>query len=76
MSKYFDIVARIIEDVADISLDEIKMDSELIDGLDLSSLELMSIINEISKQCSVKISNKELLQMETVGDIVEFLDAQ
>ena len=61
MNKNLELVAEVIENVADIPKSEIEMDSRLIDGLDLSSLELMSIISEISRKCSISISNKQML---------------
>ena len=75
MSKFFDIVAEVIEDVADISKDEINMDRSLMDDLELSSLELMTIFSDISRKTSIPISNKNILEFETVADIVAVLDA-
>lgn len=75
MSKNFEIVAEVIEDVADISRDEINMDSSLMDDLELSSLELMTIFSDISRKTSVQISNNDILKFETVADIVALLDA-
>ncbi len=75
MSKNFEIVAEVIEDVADISRDEINMDSSLMDDLELSSLELMTIFSDISRKTSVQISNNDILKFETVADIVAVLDA-
>ena len=74
MNKNFELVAEVIENVADIPKSEIEMDSPLIDGLELSSLELMTIISEISRKCSITISNDQILEFETVGDIVAVLD--
>jgi acyl carrier protein len=68
-------VAEVIEDVADISRDEINMDSSLMDDLELSSLELMTIFSDISRKTSVQISNNDILKFETVADIVAVLDA-
>lgn len=75
MSKNFEIVAEVIEDVADISRDEINMDSSLMDDLELSSLELMTIFSDISRKTSVQISNNDILKFETVADVVAVLDA-
>ena len=75
MSKNFEIVAEVIEDVADISRDEINMDSSLMDDLELSSLELMTIFSDISRKTSIPISNKDILGFETVADVVAVLDA-
>lgn len=76
MNNSFEIVAEIIEDIADIPRDEIAADSSLIDGLDLSSLELMSIISEISRKYSISISGDQMLEFETVNDIVKYIDSK
>lgn len=69
----FEVVAKIIEEVADIPVDEIEEDSSLMDDLDLSSLEIMTILNNISRKFSVKITEQQTLEIETVADILEIL---
>ncbi|MBQ6462239.1 MAG: hypothetical protein IJJ59_02825 [Pseudobutyrivibrio sp.] len=69
----FEVVAKIIEEVADIPVDEIEKDSSLMDDLDLSSLEIMTILNNISRKFSVKITEQQTLEIETVADILEIL---
>ncbi len=69
----FDVVAGIIEEVADIPKDEIEQESSLIDDLDLSSLEIMTIINNVSRKFSVKITEQQILEIETVADIIAAL---
>jgi len=69
----FEVVAKIIEEVADIPVDEIEQDSSLMDDLDLSSLEIMTILNNISRKFSVKITEQQTLEIETVADILEIL---
>ena len=69
----FEVVARIIEEVADIPKDEIERDSSLMDDLDLSSLEIMTIINNISREFQTKISEQRILEIETVADIIDSL---
>ncbi|WP_028241951.1 acyl carrier protein [Pseudobutyrivibrio ruminis] len=69
----FEEVAKIIEEVADIPVDEIEEDSSLIDDLDLSSLEIMTILNNVSRKFGVKITEKQTLEIETVADIIAVL---
>ncbi|SHJ32717.1 acyl carrier protein [Pseudobutyrivibrio xylanivorans] len=73
MEEIFKKIAAIIEDVADIPLDEIEMNSSFIDDLDLSSLELMSIVAKVEKEFSIKVNEKQLLSVETVKDVVEYI---
>ena len=69
----FEVVARIIEEVADIPKEEIERDSSLMDDLDLSSLEIMTIINNISREFQTKISEQRILEIETAADIIDSL---
>jgi acyl carrier protein len=73
MEEIFKKIAAIIEDVADIPLDEIEINSSFIDDLDLSSLELMSIVAKVEKEFSIKVNEKQLLSVETVKDVVEYI---
>ena len=59
--------------MADIPKDEIEKESSLIDDLDLSSLEIMTIINNISRKFDVKITEQQILEIETVADILAVL---
>ena len=66
-------IKAIIEDIADIPRDEIKPDSAMIDDLDLSSLEIMSIISDAEAKYSVKISEEEMLSVSTVAELAEVI---
>ncbi|QFJ53886.1 acyl carrier protein [Pseudobutyrivibrio xylanivorans] len=76
MENTFEILAKIIEDVADIPKDEIKKDSSFIDDLDLSSLEVLSIVSKLEKELSVKINEDELLEIGTVEDMLEVIESK
>lgn len=71
MENTVEVIAKIIEDIADIPLDEIKEDSHMMDDLDLSSLEIMSIVGDVERKFSIKISEDELLSISTVGDLAK-----
>ncbi|MCR5557038.1 MAG: acyl carrier protein [Butyrivibrio sp.] len=75
MSETFKKIVAIIEDVADIPEEDIQEESNLIDDLDLSSLEIMSIISKIEKAFSIKMSEKELLSIENISDLVKYVDS-
>ncbi|MBQ3796815.1 MAG: acyl carrier protein [Butyrivibrio sp.] len=75
MNETFEKIVDIIVDVADIAKEDISLDSNLIDDLDLSSLEIMSVISKIEKTFSIKLDEKKLLSIENIGDFVEYIDA-
>ena len=73
MDNIFETIANIIEDVADIPKDEIAENSSFMDDLDLASLEIMSIISKIEKAFSIKLSEDDLLSIETVEDLINLI---
>ncbi|SEL73707.1 acyl carrier protein [Butyrivibrio sp. ob235] len=76
MSEVFDFIADVIVDIADIEKENIKEDSELIDSLDLSSLEILSIIARIEKEYSIKIDENELLSITTIKDLEDIISSK
>ena len=73
MNEIYEKILITIEDVADIPQDEIEESSSFIDDLDLASLEIMSVVSKLEKEFSVKFSENDLLEIETVGDMVELI---
>ncbi len=66
-------VKCIIEEISDIPQDEMDIDSSMIDDLDLSSLEVMSIISDIERKYSIKISESEMLSISTIEELVDII---
>ena len=71
MDNTVEVISKIIEDIADIPLDEISAESHMMDDLNLSSLEIMSIVGDVERKYNIKISEDELLSVRTVGDLAE-----
>lgn len=53
---------------------EITEDSEFIDDLGLSSMEFFNLINLIENSYHIKISDRQIQELETVGDIIEIIE--
>jgi acyl carrier protein len=73
MNEIFNTIADVIVDVADIAREDITEESEFIDTLDLSSLEIMAIVAKIEQKFSIKIDENELLSIATVKDLEELI---
>ena len=67
-------VIEIIEEVTGISHEEIKEDSTFFDDLDLTSLEIMSIVGELERKYSVRITEEELVSVRTVKELAGVID--
>lgn len=66
-------IMSIIENVADIPQDEMEPDSAIMDDLELSSLEVITMIAQLEKQYKTKIPEKELRNLITIEDLANYL---
>ena len=62
-----------IAEIADVSKDDIDENSEIVDDLCLSSLEIMSVIGDVELEYDVQFSGEELSQIRTISDLVEVI---
>ena len=76
MNEYLEEIKKIIEEITDIPADEIEADSQIMDDLDLSSIEIMSVIAEIERKYSVHFSEEELMSVQSVADIINVVDSK
>lgn len=72
----FDKLRGIMAEVADLAPEEITPDRALMDDLDLSSMEIMTMIAELEDEFDLRIPERELRNFVTVGDLVDYLAAQ
>ena len=68
--KLKEIIYSVIED-QDMEITE---DSEFIDDLGLSSMEFFNLITVIENSYKIKISDRQIQELETVGDIIEIIE--
>ncbi len=76
MANFYEDIVEILVDVADLAKEDISEDSQLIDDLDLSSLEIMSVISKLESKYSIKISENELLSVATVEDLINLIQSK
>ncbi len=55
---------------------EITEESEFVDDLGLSSMEFFNLISLIEERFHIKFSDREIQNLENVGDVVELLEEQ
>lgn len=65
---------EIIRSVTENEEIEITEETELVDDLELSSLEFFSLVTQIENRFRIKISDREVQELETVGDLVALLE--
>lgn len=66
-------ILAILEDVAEISPEDVSEDSVLMDDLDLSSMEILTIIADLEEAFGLRIPEKELRSFVTISDLADYL---
>ena len=68
-------ITAILEDVAEVSPEDVTESSVLMDDLDLSSMEILTIVADLEEIFGLRIPDKELRNFVTMGDLVDYLAA-
>ena len=64
----------IICDEFDLNENEISMTTSLKDDLDIDSLDLIDLVMSLEDEFSVELPDEALAEMQTVGDIVKYIE--
>ena len=67
-------VINIISSVCEIDKKDIKLDSNLINDLELESLDVVDLVVAFEKEFNIKIDDKDIKQFQSVEDIVKYLE--
>ncbi|MBQ9937085.1 MAG: acyl carrier protein [Oscillospiraceae bacterium] len=71
----FEKVQKILASVLSIDESTIKMESNIIDDLGADSLDLVDAIVTFNDEFGVDIPDEDLESIQTVGDIVKYIEA-
>lgn len=70
----FDKVKEIIVDQLDVDEDKVTMEASIIDDLGADSLDIVDMVMTLEEEFDVKISDDEVENVKTVGDIVKIIE--
>ena len=68
-------ILAILEDEAEISTEDVREASVLMDDIALSSMEILSVVADLEETFGLRIPEKELRNFVTIGDLVDYLAA-
>lgn len=68
-------ILGILEDVAEIAPEDVNENSVLMDDLDLSSMEILTIVADLEETFGLRIPEKELRNFVTISDLADYLEA-
>lgn len=66
-------LAEILNEVADVSADDVSDDKSFTDDLDVDSLSMVEVAMAAEEKFGVKIPDEELPKLKTVGDAVSYI---
>lgn len=66
-------VKEIITDILGAASDQIFMDSSFVDDLNADSLDVYQILAEVEDEFDIEITDSEVEQIVTVGDVVALI---
>ena len=67
-------LATILEEVADVSADNVTDEKSFTDDLDVDSLSMVEVAMAAEEKFGVKIPDDELPKLKTVGDAVRYIE--
>ena len=70
----FEKIQDIIVEELGVEIEEVKLETNLLEDLEADSLDLFQIINEIEDEFDVKIETED--GIKTVKDLVEYVEKQ
>ena len=66
-------VIALFSTMTEVPAAEITADSELIDDLDISSMDVLFLISSLEEEFHISVSEKEIRKMVTVGDVAQVI---
>ena len=73
-NEIFNKVAELITAQLPVSIDKVQMDSRLVEDLGADSANVMILVFDLEREFNVEVDNDMLASVETVKDIVDYLE--
>jgi acyl carrier protein len=67
-------LAEIVNEVAGIPVEDVKLDKSFVDDLDVDSLSKVEVVVAAEEKFGVSIPDDEVKNLKTVGDAVSFIE--
>ncbi len=72
----FEKLKQVLVDELSVNADDITMDAELVNDLGINSLELADLVLLCEDKFDVSISDDDIHKFITVGDVVNYMEAE
>ena len=71
---YFEKVAQVLANQFELDVNDITLETSLIDDIGADSLDVVELIMAIEDEFGITVSDEQAAELTTVGKIVEYLD--
>lgn len=68
-------VINLIAETLDIDKSKISIDTNLVEDLDVESLDLVDLVGAFEEKFGVEIQDKDIKGLQTVDDIVKYIES-
>ena len=69
----FEKVKEILDEYIDLNIDDITLQTRLIEDLGINSYEFMGIIGEIEEEFDFEVDEKAVLKLITIEDLLDYI---
>ncbi len=73
--EILDGLATIVNEVAGVPVADVQADKSFVDDLDIDSLSMVEVVMAAEDKWGVKIPDSEVKNLKTVGDAVNYIEA-
>ena len=70
----FEKIRKLLAKQINISEDEIKMESDIINDLGADSLDVVEMLMAVETEFNVTVPDEIAMEMKTIGDVVAFIE--
>lgn len=67
-------IKEILAEELSVDIEEINLDTNLKDDLNADSIDMMQVIDVLEQEFDVEVDTAELVNIETVGDILAYIE--
>ena len=66
-------IKEIIKEYVTVEVEEITLESKLVEDLGLNSYEFMSLIGRIEEEYDIEVDEREVVKIKTVGQVLDYI---
>ena len=67
-------VINLIAETLDVDKEKLNEKTNLVEDLDVESLDLVDLVGVFEEEFGVEIQDKDIKSLQTVGDIIEYIE--